>query len=153
MSADAAIWRRKWRQASVPENKNYGFHPLKKKKKKKKKAKTPTSITGYMIAKHSQWLKGIWITSQNGCMMSRLLTRSGTMRRFWRYPDSIELLTIGSICPHQTSHHQRQGVRTGQYTTALTRYFSLEQHKQTGGFFLNTVNMFAKEELVLDVFV
>ena len=29
----------------------------------------------------------------------------------------------------------------------------MEQHKQTGGFFLNTVNMFAKEELVLDVFV
>ena len=29
----------------------------------------------------------------------------------------------------------------------------MEQQNQTGGFFLNTVNIFAKEELVLDGFV
>ena len=51
------------------------------------------------------------------------------------------------------SRNPREVTLFGFPSTAFTRYFSVEQQNQTGGFFLNTVNMFAKEELVLDGFV
>ena len=68
------------------------------------------------MAKHSQWLNVIWITSQNGWMKSRMLTKSGPLMEIWE--------------PHQTSHPQLQGARTGQRPTAFTQYFWNKRNRQ-----------------------